>query len=148
MDAQEQLAARPSFEQAERGYLDLLTDLKRVIDEQVPGLEWQADAPSERSRSGCSEPFDRVEGAKNANYSIGRGAEGAVTDAQWQPTVDALLVPLKAQGFTDLTVLQDEPGAHEVSVADPSTGARVVFGTKAGTILTLYGGCFLLEDRG
>ena len=36
-----------------------------------------------------------------------------------------------------------EPGAHEISVGDPRTGARVVFGTKVGTILTRYGGCFL-----
>ena len=88
-----------------------------------------------------------VEGAKNANYSVGRGATRAV------PTPVAAdrrrpARPLTAKGFTEVTVLQDEPGAHEVSVADPGTGARVVFGTKTGTILSLYGGCFLLEDRG
>ncbi|MGG5259069.1 LppA family lipoprotein [Phycicoccus avicenniae] len=147
-DPREQLAQRPTFEAAERGYLDLLAELKRILDERVPGLEWQSEGPAERSRGGCGEPFDRVDGAENANYSVGRGAMGAVPDAQWQPTVDALRVPLGEQGFTQVTVLQDEPGAHEVSIGDPHTGARVVFGTKVGTILTLYGACFLREDRG
>lgn len=145
MDAREQLAQRPSFEQAEQGYLALLADLKRIVDEKAPGLDWPSDQPAQRSRGGCSAPFDRVEGAENANYSIGRGAHGAVGDAVWQQTVDALLVPLTAQGFTEVTVLQDQPGAHEISVGDPDTGARVVFGTKVGTVLSLYGACFLHE---
>ncbi|XKG26146.1 LppA family lipoprotein [Phycicoccus jejuensis] len=143
MDPREQLAQRPTFEEAEKGYLALLVELRDTIDAQAPGLEWQADAPSQRSRSVCSAPFDSVEGAENANYSIGRGAKGVVPDERWQATVDAMLVPLREQGFSEVTVLQDEPGAHQVSAGDPATGARVEFGTKAGTVLTLYGACFL-----
>lgn len=144
-DPREQLAQRPSFEEAEQGYLALLSDLKGVIDERSPDLQWQADGPGERSMGGCGSPFDRVKGAKNANYSLGRGAKGAVSDEQWDPTVQALMDPLKARGFTQVTVLQDQPGAHEIAVGDPATGARVTFGTKKGTILTLYGACFLQE---
>lgn len=142
-DPQAQLAQRPTFEEAEKGYLTLLADLKRIVDEQQPGLEWQESEPTLRDRGGCAAPFDRVEDAKRGVYGIGRGAKGAVEDGTWQPTVDAMLVPLRAAGFTEVTVLQDQPGAHEVSVGDPSTGARVVFGTKTGTILTLYGACAL-----
>lgn len=144
MDPREQLAQRPSFEEAEKGYLALLTDLRSIVDEQQPGLRWNEAEPVRSDRGGCGQPFDRVDGAKNGNYTFD-GAEGAVEDANWQRTLDAMKAPLAAQGFTELQVLQDEPGAHEVSVGDPATGARVVFGTKTGTILTLYGGCFLLE---
>lgn len=145
MDPREQLAQRPTFEEAEKRYLALLADLRDIVDAQQPGLRWNEAEPVRSDRGGCGAPFDRVDGAKNGNYTFD-GAEGAVEDANWTKAVDAMKAPLAAQGFTEVTVLQDEPGAHEISVGDPATGARVVFGTKAGTILTLYGACFLLEQ--
>lgn len=143
MDARAQLEQRPTFEEAEAGYLALLRELRRVLDERAPGLRWLEPEPSRSDLGGCGAPFDRVDGAASGIYTAGDAAEGAVEDARWQATLDALLVPLRDRGFDQVTVLQDEPGAHEVSVGDPRTGARVVVGTKVGTVLTLYGGCFL-----
>lgn len=147
MDAQEQLTSRPSFEAAERDYLDTLDEVRATVGAAVPDLQWRAEAASRSDRGVCAAPFDRVDGAKTGIYSSG-DAVGAIPDQRWPEVLASVTALLRDRGFGEVTVLQDEPGAHEVSVGDPATGARVVLGTNVNTILTLYGGCFLVEDGG
>lgn len=144
MDAREQLTDRPSFEVAERGYLATLDEVRTAVDAAAPGLQWRDGVASRTDRGVCGAPFDRVDGAKTGIYTSG-DAVGAIADERWPQVVAAVTDLLGARGFGEVTVLQDEPGAHEISVGDPATGARVVLGTNANTILTLYGGCFLVE---
>ncbi len=147
MDARDQLSTRPSFEAAERDYLALLGDVRATVDAASPGLQWRDDTASRSDRGVCGAPFDRVEGAKTGIYTSG-DAVGAIPDERWPEVVASVTDVLRDRGFGEVTVLQDEPGSHEISVGDPATGARVVLGTNVNTILTLYGACFLVEDGG
>ncbi|MGL4744180.1 MAG: LppA family lipoprotein, partial [Dermatophilaceae bacterium] len=144
MDARKELMTRPSFEHAEQQYLDLLTRVRAAIDTRAPGLDWAEPQPSRAERGGCGRPFHLLNGVYSGIYKAGgRGARNPIDDATWPELQAAIQAIVADQGFTQLTVIQDVPGHHEIAVKDPDTGAVVQLGTQLATTLTLYGGCFL-----
>ncbi|MGL4175571.1 MAG: LppA family lipoprotein [Dermatophilaceae bacterium] len=146
VDTRNELMTRPSFEQAEAEYLDLLARVRAVIDQRAPQLEWVEPEPSRAERGGCGRPFHLLYDAESGIYRAGgEYATGAIDDTTWPGLLDAVLDLLATEGFTRPILLQEKPGDHEVSIRDPSADARIQLGTKVGTTLTLYGACHLPE---
>ncbi|MGL4176788.1 MAG: LppA family lipoprotein [Dermatophilaceae bacterium] len=144
VDARKELMSRPSFEQAEAEYLDLLSRVRAVVDERAPNLEWVEPEPSRADLGTCGRPFHLLYDAEKGIYRAGGdGARGAIDDTTWPGVLDAIRAVLAENGFTEVTVLRDTPGDHEIAIGDPSTGARVQLGTATNTTLSLYGACFL-----
>ncbi|MGL4176555.1 MAG: LppA family lipoprotein, partial [Dermatophilaceae bacterium] len=144
MKARAELMSRPSFEQAEKTYLNLLTRVRAVIDQRAPHLQWAQPAPSRADLGTCGAPFEMILDAETGIYDAGgRGATGAIDDATWPGLLDAIRAVAKEDGFTRLVVIRDSPGAHNIELGDPRTGARITIGTEVGTSLALYGACFL-----
>ncbi|MGL4177389.1 MAG: LppA family lipoprotein [Dermatophilaceae bacterium] len=75
----------------------------------------------------------------------GEYADGAIDDATWRGLLAAIQDVVREDGFTQLIVLQDKPGAHVVAIGDPRTNATIELGTELATTLTLRGACFLPE---
>ncbi|MGL4175569.1 MAG: LppA family lipoprotein [Dermatophilaceae bacterium] len=138
MDPRAQLMARPSFEQAERDYLNLLGRLRTLIDTRAPHLQWLEPQPSRSDLGNCRAPFDRVDGAGAGIYDAGgTGATGGIDDATWTPLLAEITTTLRQEGFTLVNVLQDKPGTHRVDFINPDTEASVRLGTEVNTTLSL-----------
>ncbi|MGL4177388.1 MAG: LppA family lipoprotein [Dermatophilaceae bacterium] len=147
MDPRAQLMARPSFEQAEQQYLDLLGRLRALIDTRAPHLQWLEPQPSRSDvGGGCRKPFN-MDGVAYGIYDAGgTGATGGIDDATWTPLLAEITTTLRQEGFTLVNVLQDKPGEHRVDFINPDTEASVRLGTEVNTTLSLSGGCFLHES--
>ncbi|MGL4743020.1 MAG: LppA family lipoprotein [Dermatophilaceae bacterium] len=94
-----------------------------------------------RRVGGCGAPFHLLDGVASGIYKAGgRGATGSIDDATWPGVFDTIRALVAEDGFTELTVLQDKPGHHVISIRDPRTDATIQLGTKIGTTLSIYGG--------
>ncbi len=143
MTPEEQLRARPSFAQAERDYLGMLSEMRTALSGTDPSLRWREDAPSREGRAGCGAPFDVVADAESANYTSGHAA-GAIPDDLWPAALGEVERIASSHGFTRTVTVVDEPGNHVVSIYD-EYAAEVTFGTRVNTVLGVIGGCFLTD---
>ncbi len=66
MDPREQLAQRPTFEEAEKGYLALLADLRDIVDAQQPGLRWNEAEPVRSTAAAVVPPSTASTGRRTA----------------------------------------------------------------------------------
>ncbi len=141
MTPEEQLRARPSFEQLEREYLAMLDEMRAALSGVVPALRWRTPRSSVRGGSLCREPFTTVDGAAIGDYDSG-SALGNVPDADWPRAVQVVAGIAARHGLTQLTPLTDRPGDHVVNISGP-WGQSLEFGTAVDTTLAVFGPCLL-----
>ena len=144
---EDQLRSRPTFQQASQDYIALLTEVTKAVTAISPTVTWPAAPPRQDGGSLCAKPFTDIAGAHSATFSFeeanGRRAlVKAIPDADW-PRVKTTFVDIaKRHGFTTVTMDVDQPGRHEMTIAD-QYGATVEFGTIEGTSIGVFGACFL-----
>ena len=146
MDVEEQLRARPTFEQASQDYVALLTEITAAITAVSPTVKWPG-TPPQPGPSACAAPFTKVTGASQAEFdflSANGGSTGvaAIPDADWPRVRTTFTDIAKKHGFTTVKLDIDKPGRHELTLGD-QYGASVQLGTIEGTSLGLSGACFL-----
>lgn len=143
MSPEEELRARPSFEQAGREYVTMLDEMRADLSRVAPGLVWKTPGSAQKGSSLCGKPFSDIDGVQSAAYDSG-DATGPIPDAAWPAAVDALKAVGQRYGFVTVTPIVDVPGRHEVAVHD-GRGASVELGTQKNTTLVVLGACFLTE---
>lgn len=142
MTPEEQLRARPTFEQAGQNYITTLQEMQRTISTLVPGLTWAGPPPGLKSGgSFCEAPYTDVPGARSGDYLAGAG-DKPFPDESWPQISTALTDIARRHGFTKVTMKVDQPGRHEVEIAD-QYGASVTFGSIGSTSVAVFGACFL-----
>lgn len=140
MDPREQLAGRPSFEQAEREYVAFLKEAVAAARRVAPSVEWDDGDPMSDGVSGCRAPFSDVEGAFSSGYIT--GGIGAIPDEDWQAAADAVAEVARRYGFNSRATVVDEPGDHVEAYGGPY-GDDLQFQSSKQTIFQLNGGCFV-----
>lgn len=138
--ATDELRSRPSYDEAGRGYQQLLTRVRAALAEVAPGVAWDTATPARGSETLCRAPFDDVEGARAANYATGGG--GAIPDEDWPRAVRAVQEVVAPEGYGEPEVQADEPGRHAVSFYGPYREELLLTGQRS-TSVTVLGGCFL-----
>jgi len=88
MTPEQKLLARPTFEQASREYLVMLTEMRTAISRIAPNLQWEKD-PFQDGESLCERPYTKIKGATHGIFSSG-DAQGAIADADWPAVVTAV----------------------------------------------------------
>lgn len=141
--SREQLAERPSYEQAERSYEELLPRVVAALARVAPDVAWETSPPVKGTTTACRGDLSDVEGARRSDY--GTGGAGAIPDDDWSRAVTAVREVVEPEGFEKYAVVADEPGQHNVSFYGPH-GAELVLNGRRSTTVTMYGGCFLLES--
>ncbi|MGL5862559.1 MAG: LppA family lipoprotein [Phycicoccus sp.] len=107
---------------------------------------WNGSSPSPAAPSGGVHRSTSSTASHPASTKPAAGAAtGSIDDATWPGVFDTIRAIVAEDGFTELTVLQDKPGHHVISIRDPRTDATIQLGTKIGTTLSISGACFLPE---
>jgi hypothetical protein len=144
VNPEEQLRARPSFEQATADYLAMLDQMRTAISGIVPTLHWKTARSFQDGSAFCGEPFTDVPGTSTAAYDAGVG-EGGIPDADWPRVEQAVIEIAKKHGFTTVTPLVSKTGDHVLDIHGP-WGARLELGSEVNTVLGIFGACFLHEN--
>lgn len=145
MSPEEELRARPSFEQASREYLAMLDEMRQALSTIVPTLEWKTPgATQDKATAGCHKPFGDVKGSTTGYYDTG-GGRGGVPDEYWPQALQTVTEIAKRHGFTEVITVVDKPGHHVVDLYD-NREATLQFLTEVNTIIGINGACFLKEE--
>jgi hypothetical protein len=136
-----ELLERPDIEEAETGYLALLTALRTTLVEEV-GLSAWTQAVTLVNASGAVGEYARLGQAVEVRRYQAGISPGAISDADWPRARAQVFEIARDQGFGAPTVVVERPGDHEVSFVD-TFGAELLFGTAVNTTLGLSTGCHL-----
>ena len=130
------LTDRPSSDTTVARYETLQTDIRHAISTVAPTVVWEQRR--EVGRSGC---VDGEVGDGGQVVTLQRwGAQGGISDEQWEAVLDAVSAVGAHYGFGDLFAVVDRPGDHQVQLRGPY-GATIDLGTKVNVILTVTTGC-------
>ena len=143
MTPEQKLLARPTFEQASREYLVMLTEMRTAISRIAPNLQWEKD-PFQDGESLCERPYTKIKGATHGIFSSG-DAQGAIADADWPAVVTAVSGIAAQYRFTRVQGLVDKPGNHRLVMHD-SWGGTVEMGSIIDSSLVVYSPCLLTES--
>ena len=137
-DPETTLRGRPSFEEAQLQYRAAVRNWANQLALLRPGLTWQV---KEDSWGGCTGEYANTPGIHVYLYVV---FDGPIPDTSWPQAVDVLKRGAAALGATDMTVLIDKPGDHDVTFGGPD-GNAFEFGTKAAAVLSATSDCRLRQ---
>jgi hypothetical protein len=138
-------------EQVGREYEAMLDDMRRALSGVVPTLKWETYSSQRDGISFCEKPFTKIEGAIHPNFDSG-SAHGGIPEQAWPDAVRAVDAIARRHGFTDNADIATNPGINgqprtRITVWKGPHGATVELGSKLGTVLTVYGGCYLYAEN-
>lgn len=139
-----QLMALPSLEDTKAQLLGAIDEIATAASGIVPGMRF-ADYHGESGLT-CDGPYEGS-GARG-RYLPNRVGEGAtVSEAQWARIQDAARAAAAAVEATDVRVVKDSPGDHDVWFTGPG-GSSIKLAYQVNLVISGYTGCRLLaEDR-
>ena len=147
MNPEERLAARPTFEQVTTEYTAMLDEMRRALTAVTPSLAWRTPAAARDGGSFCSPPYTKIAGAESAVFDSG-DADRGIPDADWPAAVRAVDEIARRYGFRDPAAITP-PAGTDGGPAKKRTNwtgpydESLEFGSYLGTILSVYGSCYL-----
>lgn len=136
----EQLAARPTAEQAAAYLSEQIVRIRAALEELVPNVEWGEDPPSTDGESLCRDPFSTVRDATALGLGVLGG--GAIPDKDWDQATEITREILEPEGYDEMTVVANKPGEHDVAFTD-GYGSTITIGGQVSTTIDASSGCFL-----
>ena len=144
MDAQAELAARPTLEETIARYDQMLQRIRDRLDTELGPFTWYEARP--RTWGTCGRDFPFQLGGRTTS-SPHWGFEGSIPDDQW-PRAQRIVADVTAEyGFAtaglqiDTPAAPDKPGHHLTGGVDTTLGAHYDFGTNVNTGIGVTTGC-------
>lgn len=140
MNAEAELAARPTSEQIVRRYSEMQQRIRDTLDIELGPFQWSM--PRDGAESTCGRDFPGGLGGRNIAMAPW-GFTGNIPDDQW-PRARQIFADIAAEyGFTPAGLQIDEPGRHSTNGVDVTLGAHYTFGTNVNTSMQITTGCHL-----
>ncbi len=141
-DINDQLMAWPSLEETKRQLEGAVTEISTAATTIVPGIRF-TDYHGESGLK-CDGPYGDT--AARGRYLPDRAGEGAkVSEEQWAKIVDVAKAAAAKVGATDVQVMKDSPGDHDVWFTGPG-GIAIKLSSRVNLVISGYTGCRLLEE--
>ncbi len=141
-DINDQLMAWPSLEETKRQLQAAVDEISTAASTIVPGIRF-TDYYGESGLK-CDGPY--ADTAARARYLPDRAGEGAaVSEDQWAKVRDVAKAAAAKVGATDVQVMKDSPGDHDVWFTGPG-GISIKLASRANLVISGYTGCRLLEE--
>lgn len=139
MNAEAELAARPTSEQILDRYSEMQQRIRDTLDSELGPFEWSVRRTG--AESNCAYQFPGL-GGRNV-FMDPWGFDGNIPDDQW-PQARQIFADIAAEyGFATAGLQIDEPGRHSTGGVDETLGAQYRFGTNVNTTMQITTGCHL-----
>ena len=136
------LMALPSLEETKRQLQGVVDEISTAATTIVPGIRF-TDYHGESGLK-CDGPYEET--AARGRYLPDRAGEGAkISEEQWAKIVDATKAAAAKLDMTNVSVMKDSPGDHDVWFTGPG-GSSIKLAYQVNLVISGYTGCRLLEE--
>lgn len=137
------LKSLPSFEDTQTQVQAAMTEITLATSRLIPSITWET--PHEGSGLGCQRPYEQTDGR---GYFLPDevAANVPVSEQQWATIQETAKQAAAKIDATDVQVMQDEPGNHDVGFYGP-TGIFIKVGYRGNLVVSGYTGCRLPRDK-
>lgn len=137
--ALDELRSLPSLEQTRQQLQAALDETTSAATRLVPSLAWTITDNAESA--GCPTPYDQT-GGVSAYLPNRLAANAAVSEEQWQGIQAATQAVAARLAATEVQVMQDAPGNHDVGFYGPA-GLSLQVTYRGNMVISAYTGCRL-----
>jgi Lipoprotein confined to pathogenic Mycobacterium len=141
--ALDELKALPSFEDTQTQVQAAVDEISSAASAIVPTITWKDLHGGATDK--CERPYEQTGGKRY--FLPDRVAAGvAVSEADWASILQAAKDAASKVGATNVQVMQDRPGNHDVSFSG-ATGLFIKVGYQGNLGISSYTGCRLPQDK-
>ena len=139
----EQLNSLSSLEETKKKVQAAIDEIIAAATKVIPGGVWMA--ATNAGEGNCEAPYEQTDGRRY--FLPNQVAERvSVSEDQWDELLQVAKNAAAKLGATDVQVMQDEPGRHDVWFTCPA-GVFIKFSCKGNVLVSGYTGCRLPQDR-
>lgn len=137
--ANDVLKSLPSFEDTKGQVQTAITQITAAASQLIPTITWQT--PQEGSGDNCERPYEQTDGKR---YFLPNevASNVDVSEANWARIQQAAKEAAAKLDATDVQVMKDQPGNHDVGFYGP-TGLFIKVGYRGNLVISGYTGCRL-----
>jgi hypothetical protein len=137
------LKSLPSFEDTQAQVQAAMNEITAAASKVIPSITWET--PHEGSGLGCQRPYEQSDG--RAYFLPDEvAAKVPVSEQQWATIQEAAKQAAAKIDATDMQVMHDNPGNHDVGFYGP-TGIFIKVGYQGNLVVSGYTGCRLPRDK-
>lgn len=136
------LKSLPSFEDTQTQVQAAMNEITAAASKVIPSITWET--PHEGSGDNCERPYEQTDG-KRYFLPDSVAANVAVSEQQWAVIQEAAKQAAAKIGATEMQVMQNNPGNHDVGFYGP-TGIFIKVGYRGNLVVSGYTGCRLPRD--
>lgn len=141
--ALQELKALPSLEDTTAQVQAAIDEITAVASTLIPSMRWET--PHEGSSDNCQRPYEQTDG--QSYFLPNRVAENVVlSEENWAAIAKVAKDSAAKIGATDVQVMKDHPGDHDVWFTGP-TGISIKVGYAGNLGVAGYTGCRLPRDK-
>lgn len=137
------LRSLPSFEDTQTQVQAAMNEITAAASKVIPSITWET--PHEGSGDNCERPYEQTDG-KRYFLPDAVAANVPVSEQQWTTIQETAKHAAARIGATDVQVMQDNPGNHDVGFYGP-TGIFIKVGYRGNLVVSGYTGCRLPRDK-
>lgn len=142
--ALEELRSLPSFEDTRAQVQAAMKEITAAAGELISGVVWEN--PHEGSGEGCQRrPYEQAN-ARGYLLPDEVAVRVAVSERDWAGIQEAARIAAAKLDATELQVMQDQPGNHDVGFYGPA-GLYIKVGYRGNLVVSGYTGCRLPREQ-
>ena len=141
--ALDELKSLPSLEDTAKEVQGAVDEISSAASKAIPGIVWET-APN-ADTGNCEAPYEQTDGKRK--FLPNRFAQGVtISEQTWDGLLQVAKDTAARLGATDVQVMQDQPGKHDVWFTGP-TGLFIKFSYKGNMVISGYTGCRLPQSK-
>jgi hypothetical protein len=141
--ALDQLKSLPSLEETTTQVQAAIDEITSAASKAIPGIAWTTAGNEDTGN--CEAPYEQSDGKRY--FLPNRVADDvAISEQQWTELLQIAKDAAAKLGATDVQVMQDQPGKHDVWFTGPA-GVFIKFSYKGNMVVSGYTGCRLPQDK-
>lgn len=142
-EALEVLRSLPSFEDTQAQVRAAMKEITAAASQLIPSVVWEH--PHEGSGDTCEQPYEQSGGRSYfLPHEVAQNL--SVSEPVWAKIEASAKVAAAKLDATEVQVMQDQPGNHDVGFYGP-TGIFIKVGYRGNLVVSGYTGCRLPRDK-
>lgn len=137
------LRSLPSLEETQSQVQAVMDEITTAASQFIPTANWET--LHEGSGGRCERPYEQTEGKRYFLPDV-IAQNVDVSEQSWARLEQAAKTAAAKLDATEIQVMQDQPGNHDVGFYGP-TGLFIKVGYRGNLVVSGYTGCRLPQDK-